>query len=400
MTFFIPVALSMSRHSYFASKWLAKKDEAVGSNRSVGLSTTLGCMKAAEVPVVIECRVGSVFVDIHLELGSPIDILDLFRRSWNAELERNAAEEPVCCLLRLPVLRVGTVVYSGVVALVQASGVIRTVCTGSIEAGVSIANYVFAYVRQRLTQSVNGTTSIVFFQVFMHPKFKQRRKSAKPCVSESAAEWLRARIASLSSSDGANTDDKNSLSRDSESGHCPNHSLYCHWWGRVVSSRVSFLSSSRKLLVSCQFGPPLSMRRFAAGEPVKEEREISHGQQEASAFFAESEMVSVVPMGSVFVAVPDDVERDNCPSLSPRKRRRCGEDGEVCAEETVEPCNTAGAVLETDGLLCPMVTKSRLSVELVVFASGKARATADTMDGLSFVVEEVLIPLLAHEIRG
>ncbi|RNF26757.1 uncharacterized protein Tco025E_00991 [Trypanosoma conorhini] len=359
----------------------------------------------------MEGRIGAVFIIIQLSDG-PIDILDFFHRAWNAELLRNAAAEPTGCLLRFPLLRVNDTICSGVVASVLASGVVRVVSSGSIEAAMAIADFVHAYVVRRLAPLPRrtGTKSIALLQVVLSPA-PPLPKGASVDTSEGAAAWLRGRIASATAASGGGADG----------------SRQARWWRCVRESSVTALRYRHTLRVVCHFLHPPSAQLghvpgpAAGGGP---------DDRDADAFFFGSDLMSVVPLGSVFVAVGHHSEKSPEHDTSGgggHKRLRRGSETrtpeslsltspareDVAALMTAPPSHltpsTAAQAAQTPLLPpaataaaaaagareeCPLVAKPQVKVEALLYRSGRVFATTDSVEALSFVVEEVLLPLL------
>lgn len=124
----------------------------------------------------MEGRIGAVFIMIQLDHG-PINLLDFFHRSWNAELMRSASLEPTECLLRFPLLRVNNRVHTGVVASVLTTGVVRVASAGSVDDAIAIADFVYAYVTRRLTShSKKGDVKyIVMFRAILNPVLDMKK---------------------------------------------------------------------------------------------------------------------------------------------------------------------------------------------------------------------------------
>ncbi|ESL09607.1 hypothetical protein TRSC58_02670 [Trypanosoma rangeli SC58] len=359
----------------------------------------------------MEGRIGAVFIIIQLSDG-PIDLLDFFHRAWNAELLRNAASEPTVCLLRFPLLRVNDTVCSGVVASVLASGLVRVASSGSIEAALAIADFVNAYVIRRLAPLPRrtGTKSIALLQVFLSPA-PPLPNGTSVDTSEGSAAWLRERIASSTAAAGRGGD-----------GVGPH---VTQWWCCLKESSVTALRYRHTLRIVCHFRqlPPLQVGRElgpAVGRGLDD--------RDADAFFLGSELMSVVPLGSVFVAVGHNPEKVSDHSMRAsggekegrrHKRLRC--ESEARAPESLSLASSVGedvvalmtppssfltpstaaqaahTVLPAAGAVteaCPLVAKSQLKVETILYRSGRVFATTDSVEALSFVVEELLLPLM------
>ncbi|EKF39103.1 hypothetical protein MOQ_000674 [Trypanosoma cruzi marinkellei] len=369
----------------------------------------------------MEGRIGAVFITIQLS-GGPIDVLDFFYRAWNAELLRNAAAETTGCLLRFPLLRVNGTVCSGVVASVTTGGMVRVVSSGSIEAALAIADFVYTYVIRRLPALPRrtGTKTIASLQLVLSPTPPLPRGMDLD-TSESAAEWLRERIASFTTA--------------AKSGGAGDESRQTQWWRYLTESSVACRQYRHTLRIVCNFRqpPPLQLGREldpALGRGVDD--------SDADAFFFESELMSVVPLGSVFVAVghnpekgsDDDMRRaGNEEKGAGHKRSRHENEMMTLADSSLEhpvedemtafvppplpstlatsftaarasktgPSAAAAAAAATER--CLFVTKPLVKVEAMVYRSGRVFTTTDSVEGLFFFVEEVLIPLVQRQ-RG
>ncbi|KEG12609.1 hypothetical protein DQ04_01581060 [Trypanosoma grayi] len=355
----------------------------------------------------MEGSVGAVFIGIQLGHRS-IDVLDLFHRSWNAELLRNAAAEATGCLLRFPLLCVGGTLYSGVVASVHTSGAIRVVSSGCVEAALAISDFVYAYVVQRLpprtaaAAAVDGDTkSIVFFQVVLNP-VPSPQQERHVNTSETGAARLRDHIASSSLRAAAGE-------REGEATH---NSL---WWRALTDSSVACRQYRHTLRIVCRFKQPapFPVRGAAAAGGGKKE------ECEADAFFG-SEMMSVMPMGSMFVAVPHTAEKNGEDADDFFWRKRLRHESETTrslqsasaepavVDGTALPPHQAAAEGEGEGegapasrtgeatTVCPLVAKPQMKVEAMVYRTGRVFVTADSVAALSFVVEEILLPLFQN----
>ncbi|EKG06999.1 hypothetical protein TCSYLVIO_001864 [Trypanosoma cruzi] len=367
----------------------------------------------------MEGCIGAVFVTIQLS-GGPIDVLDFFYRAWNAELLRNFAAETTGCLLRFPLLRVNGIVCSGVVASVLTGGMVRVVSSGSIEAALAIADFVYTYVIRRLPALPRrtGTKSITSLQVVLSPTPPLPR-GMNLDTSESTAEWLRGHIASFTAA--------------AKSGGADDESRQTQWWRCLTESSVACRQYRQTLRIVCNFRqpPPLQVGRElgpALGRGVDD--------SDADAFFFESELMSVLPLGSVFMAVgrnpdkgsDDDMRGAGDEGKGAGHKRSCHESemmtlansflehpakdemtalvppplpSSLATSSTAARASKTGpsaaAAAATEG--CLFVMKPLVKVEAMVYRSGRVFTTTDSVEGLFFFVEEVLLPLMQRQ-RG
>ncbi|CBH12746.1 uncharacterized protein TEOVI_000429300 [Trypanosoma equiperdum] len=338
--------------------------------------------------MILRGRVGAVFIDISIRHDGPIDMLDFFNRSWNVELTRNAASEATGCLLRFPLLKVGSSVCAGVVASLNTEGLLRLVCSSTVDNALAVADYVFEYVKQRLPTPVCGSKSIVFFQFMFRLKQQGVTGKIRIDTSNESVQWFENHIATAVAN-----------GVEGRQGR---------WWAAITKHTVIRSQHQGALRIACHFKQPAPWCEARALE------ETSKGdERDADNFFA-SEMMSVIPMGSVFVAMPHNREVNPEVRLSSLKRLQ-SEEGEgvsmasslwqpqteVETKATPQRGSDGGEAVEVltgnAATKCPTVVKPQLKVEVTLRHTGYAVATADTQEGLSFFVEEVLIPFLHRE---
>ncbi|ORC85322.1 uncharacterized protein TM35_000361820 [Trypanosoma theileri] len=425
----------------------------------------------------MEGRVCAIFVVVQF-LGGSIDILDFFHRAWNAELLRNAAAVPTGCLLRFPLLRLQdphtphtTNIGSGVVASLHSSGALRVATSGSIEHALAIADFVHAYVSRRLPAaytSLGATKSITFFQVVLYPAPSQQegthnnnnsnsnsnKKTGKKKqeveevdTSENGAKWLRERIAFYTSTSHhhhhtytTSTSGMGGIMNNNNNNNNNNNSeVYTHWWRYVTDISVAPQQYRRTLRIVCHFKtPPVSHTIPQTINNINNNHNhindinnnmnnsIQTIERDADAFFFGSELMSVIPMGSVFVAAPhstggrkrsrreDEMEMfshhhpdDNNhedPSQAVEPNIEEEEEEEEEEEKITTPLKEEKEEKEKEEKervpmvsLCPLVPKAQLKVEALVYRTGRVFVTADSVEALSFVVEQVLLPLFRKD---
>lgn len=368
----------------------------------------------------MEGRIGAVFIMIQLDHG-PINLLDFFHRSWNAELMRSASLEPTGCLLRFPLLRVNNRVHTGVVASVLTTGVVRVASAGSVEDAMAIADFVYAYVTRRLTShSTKGDVKyIVMFRAILNPILPLPKHKFID-TSEATAEWLRERISSFSAA-----------ACDNKSG---TDSRQSQWWRCLTGSSVAHRQYRQTLRVVCEFRQPSPQKPSPGLLCPSDNRDVCN--HDANAFFFGSELMSVMPLGSVFVEIESDRKKshahngdksgnsekaeghddDDAGGDVSHKRRRYESEkatvdhnvlqtpqevdttpelGPLRVSSLFASSQVAGrtmmAVDETE--VCPLVPKPRVKVEAMIYRTGRVSATADSVEGLSFFVQEILLPL-------